>query len=97
MRQFGIGSSRLETGTVKKTVRWKNTTMKQVAVSVAVAIALFVAFIYGVEFGRKVEHDARVNAREAAAASCSSYGNYNYGAGHDVYEPKGEYDYFYSY
>jgi hypothetical protein len=69
--------------------------MKQVAVSAAVAVALFGAFIYGVEFGRKVEHEAWINAKEASAASHSTYGNYSYDSDHDVYEPKGEYDYSY--
>lgn len=68
--------------------------MKHIAVSVAVALALFGAFIYGVEFGRKVEHDAQVSAKEAPAASYySSDVSSTYDSGHGTYEPKGEYDY----
>lgn len=94
MRQFGIESSRLKTGTVKKLCSGRTRYMKHIAVSVAVAVALFVAFIYGVEFGRKVEHDAQVSAKEASAASYYSYESSTQNdSGHDVYEPKGEYDY----
>jgi len=77
MRQLGIGGGRPETGSVQKP-RWKEQCMKNAALSIAVAIALFAAFVYGVEFGRKVEHDAAANARvEASAASSYSEGDYS--------------------
>ena len=36
--------------------------MKNILLSIAVAIGLFGSFIYGVHFGRQVEHEAVVNA-----------------------------------
>lgn len=50
--------------------------MKYAILSIAVAIALFASFIYGVEFGRKVEHEALVNANKVSAASVYTYGSY---------------------
>lgn len=64
--------------------------MKNVALSIAVAVALVAAFIYGVEFGRKVEHDSVVNAR-ADVPAASSYSTYSYSytpdEGHTDYTP----------
>ena len=51
------------------------TYMKNVILSIAVAFALVAAFIYGVEFGRKVEHESVMNAEiKASTASVSDNG-----------------------
>jgi len=50
--------------------------MKHVVLTIAVAIAIAAAFIFGVQFGRKVEHEATVSADARAQAT----GNYYYGS-----------------
>jgi len=51
--------------------------MKNAALSIAVAIALCASFIYGVSFGREVEHDAELNASYKAAAVSLYYQGFN--------------------
>lgn len=68
--------------------------MKHGTLVLAVAFALASAFVYGMEFGRKITLDAITIARsESVATSHASYGNYDYGVSYDVYEPNGTYDY----
>ncbi len=93
MRQFGIESSRLETGTVKKLGSDRTNRMKHGTLVLAVAFALASAFVYGMEFGRKITLDAIAIARQSATTSHASYGNYDHGESYDTYEPKGTYDY----
>lgn len=72
MRQFGIGAIRAETSSVKK-LWWKGTHMNNDALSIVAVIAIAAsAFIFGVEIGRKVEHNSIVST-VALAVSASSY------------------------
>lgn len=92
--QFGIKSSRLETGTVKKLGSGRNNRMQNGTLAIAVAFALASAFVYGIEFGRKITLDAVAIAHyECVTASYVPAGNYDQGESYDTYEPNGTYDY----
>jgi len=65
--------------------------MNNVILAIAVATAFFASFIYGVNFGRKIEVDAQMNACKSVITSHGS--TYSPGYSSDSYQGGGTYDY----